>query len=294
MKVKGLVKNAATGAPLAGVKVVLAVGERELAVLFSDREGHFEYMEEREYVGQTLNCRVEKEGFKSQEATYKIDQDEVSPGIELVPEEPVEEKKRTSAPPPPPSPPRPWLKIGIGIAAVIVVAVAAYVLLRKPEGPRIAYFKAEPSSIVKGNLSTLIWGTQYADRVQITPTVGTVGQAGSKKVKPTKTTDYILKASNQRGQTSTRKVKVKVRELSHVVIPHLEKKYDVVLLATGNNRIEVIKIIRAVTGTSLRRAKDLVDNLPRTVKKNISIAEARKIKAKLENAGARASVRPAK
>ncbi len=86
MKVKGLAKNTATGAPLAGVKVVLAVGDRELAVLFSDKEGCFEHMEEKEYVGQKLNCRVEKEGFKSQDVSREIPQDEVQLDIELVPE----------------------------------------------------------------------------------------------------------------------------------------------------------------------------------------------------------------
>lgn len=86
MEVKGLVKNAATGAPLAGVKVVLTVGERELAVLFSDREGRFEHMEEREYVGQKLNCRVEKEGLEPQTVSREIPQDEVQLDIELIPE----------------------------------------------------------------------------------------------------------------------------------------------------------------------------------------------------------------
>ena len=286
MKVKGLVKNAATKAPLAGVKVVLAVGARELSVLFSDREGHFEYMEEKEYVGQKLNCRVAKEGFKSQEAIYKIDQDEVSPGIELVPKVGITH----------PTILWPWPKIAMGVAAVIVVAIGIYFVIShepKLQPIEIQYFKAEPSTIKRGSQSTLSWKTENADKVEITPAVGKVEQTGSKKVKPETTTDYKLKASNQRGHTIIKKVKVKVRELPHAVIPHLEKEYDIILLATGNNRIDVIKTIRAVTGASLRDAKDLVDNPPQTVKKNISKATAELIKAKLKNAGARARVRPA-
>jgi large subunit ribosomal protein L7/L12 len=62
--------------------------------------------------------------------------------------------------------------------------------------------------------------------------------------------------------------------------------FDVVLTGAGEKKIQVIKVVRAVTGLGLKEAKDLVDGAPGTVKEGASKEEAESIKAQLEEAGA--------
>ena len=62
--------------------------------------------------------------------------------------------------------------------------------------------------------------------------------------------------------------------------------FDVVLTAAGQQKIQVIKVVRAVTGLGLKEAKDLVDSAPKPVKEGVAQDEADSIKAQLEEAGA--------
>ena len=62
--------------------------------------------------------------------------------------------------------------------------------------------------------------------------------------------------------------------------------FDVVLTAAGQQKIQVIKVVRAVTGLGLKEAKDLVDSAPKPVKEGAAQEEADQIKAQLEEAGA--------
>jgi large subunit ribosomal protein L7/L12 len=62
--------------------------------------------------------------------------------------------------------------------------------------------------------------------------------------------------------------------------------FDVVLQAAGDKKIQVIKVVRAATGLGLKEAKALVDEAPKPVKEGIDRAEADKLKADLEEAGA--------
>jgi large subunit ribosomal protein L7/L12 len=62
--------------------------------------------------------------------------------------------------------------------------------------------------------------------------------------------------------------------------------YDVVLIAGGDKKIQVIKEVRALTSLGLKEAKDLVDSAPKPVLENVSKADAEKAKAALEGAGA--------
>ncbi len=62
--------------------------------------------------------------------------------------------------------------------------------------------------------------------------------------------------------------------------------FDVVLIATGEKRINVIKEVRAITGLGLKEAKDLVESAPKAVKEACSKDEAEELKKKLEGAGA--------
>ena len=63
-------------------------------------------------------------------------------------------------------------------------------------------------------------------------------------------------------------------------------EFNVVLANSGANKINVIKVVREVTGLGLKEAKDLVDGAPKTVKENVAKAEAEEIKKKLTEAGA--------
>ena len=62
--------------------------------------------------------------------------------------------------------------------------------------------------------------------------------------------------------------------------------FDVILTGFGDQKIQVIKVARAVTGLGLKEAKDLVEGAPKPVKEGVSKDEAEKIKAQLEGAGA--------
>ena len=62
--------------------------------------------------------------------------------------------------------------------------------------------------------------------------------------------------------------------------------FDVVLTGAGQQKIQVIKVVRALTGLGLKEAKDLVDSAPKPVKEGVNQEEADSIKAQLEEAGA--------
>ena len=65
-----------------------------------------------------------------------------------------------------------------------------------------------------------------------------------------------------------------------------KSSFDVVLTEAGGQKIQVIKVVRAVTGLGLKEAKDLVDSAPKPVKEGVASEEADQIKAQLEEAGA--------
>jgi large subunit ribosomal protein L7/L12 len=64
-----------------------------------------------------------------------------------------------------------------------------------------------------------------------------------------------------------------------------QSAFDVVLTAAGERKIQVIKVVRAVTGLGLKEAKALVDEAPKPIKEGVDKAEAEKLKADLEEAG---------
>jgi len=64
-----------------------------------------------------------------------------------------------------------------------------------------------------------------------------------------------------------------------------KSEFDVVLSSSGDKKIQVIKVVRAITGLGLKEAKDLVDNAPNAVKEGISQAEANDIKNQIEEVG---------
>jgi len=71
----------------------------------------------------------------------------------------------------------------------------------------------------------------------------------------------------------------------------VKDKFEVVLTAAGDNKINVIKEVRAITGLGLKEAKDLVEAAPKTVKSDVPTAEAEELKKKLEAAGAKVELK---
>ena len=70
-----------------------------------------------------------------------------------------------------------------------------------------------------------------------------------------------------------------------------QTEFTVMLLAAGEKKVEVIKVVRAATGLGLKEAKDLVDGAPKAVKEAIAKADAEALKKQLEDAGAKVEVK---
>ncbi len=70
-----------------------------------------------------------------------------------------------------------------------------------------------------------------------------------------------------------------------------QTEFDVVMSSFGANKVNVIKVVRALTGLGLKEAKDLVEGVPSTIKEAVPKAEAEDIKKKLEEAGATVDIK---
>ncbi|RJX34764.1 MAG: 50S ribosomal protein L7/L12 [Desulfarculus sp.] len=70
-----------------------------------------------------------------------------------------------------------------------------------------------------------------------------------------------------------------------------QTEFDVILESAGDKKIQVIKVVRALTGLGLKEAKDLVDGAPKPVKEGVEKAEAEGVKAQLEEAGGVVSIK---
>jgi len=68
-------------------------------------------------------------------------------------------------------------------------------------------------------------------------------------------------------------------------------EFDVILAAAGEKKIEVIKEVRAITGLGLKEAKDLVEAAPKPIKTGLAKADAEKLKAELDAAGAKVEIK---
>jgi large subunit ribosomal protein L7/L12 len=70
-----------------------------------------------------------------------------------------------------------------------------------------------------------------------------------------------------------------------------QTEFNVILAAIGDNKVNVIKVVRTITGLGLKEAKDLVDGAPKPVKEGVSKKDADDIKKQLEEAGAKAEIK---
>ena len=105
-----------------------------------------------------------------------------------------------------------------------------YCLIPGKPKPEIVYFKANPSSITRGNRATLSWKTLNAKVIEIDSMIGRVQASGNKRVSPRKTTIYTLTARGQQGQAMKR-ITVKVAQRPHRdverVVPRPEREMRV-------------------------------------------------------------------
>ena len=114
-----------------------------------------------------------------------------------------------------------------------------------------------------------------------------------KELKVMELSELVKALEEEFGVSAAAPVAVAAAPVAGGAAPAGEEKteFDVVLKAAGANKINVIKVVREVTGLGLKEAKELVDNAPKTLKEGVSKAEAEEIKAKLEAEGAEVSMK---
>ncbi|PIV32273.1 MAG: 50S ribosomal protein L7/L12 [Lysobacterales bacterium CG02_land_8_20_14_3_00_62_12] len=99
-------------------------------------------------------------------------------------------------------------------------------------------------------------------------------------------TDLVKMMEEKFGVTAAAPVAVAAGPAAAAAPVEEKTEFTVVLKATGEKKVEVIKAVRAITGLGLKEAKDLVESAPATVKDAVSKADADKFKKELEAAGA--------
>ena len=105
--------------------------------------------------------------------------------------------------------------------------------------------------------------------------------------------EFIKEFEERYGVTAAAPVAVAAAAGAGAAAPAEEEKtaFDVILSSAGDKKIQVIKVVRELTGLGLKEAKDLVDGAPKEVKSGVSKDEAATIKAKLEEQGASVEVK---
>ncbi|ALC17592.1 50S ribosomal protein L12 [Desulfuromonas soudanensis] len=93
------------------------------------------------------------------------------------------------------------------------------------------------------------------------------------------------------GVSASAPVAVAAGPAAAAAVVEEKDEFDVILANCGEKKINVIKVVRAVTGLGLKEAKDLVDGAPQTVKEGVSKADAEELKKQLEEAGAKVELK---
>ena len=104
---------------------------------------------------------------------------------------------------------------------------------------------------------------------------------------------FIKEFEERYGVTAAAPVAIAAAPGVAAAAPAAEEKtsFDVILASAGDKKIQVIKVVRELTGLGLKEAKDLVDGAPKPVKTGISKEEADSMKAKLEEQGAAVEIK---
>lgn len=105
--------------------------------------------------------------------------------------------------------------------------------------------------------------------------------------------DLISAMEEKFGVSAAAAVAVAAAPAAGAAAPAVEEKteFDVVMTSFGDNKVNVIKAVREITGLGLKEAKDLVESAPSTVKEGVAKADAEAIKKKLEEAGAKVELK---
>ncbi|NCO51281.1 MAG: 50S ribosomal protein L7/L12 [Deltaproteobacteria bacterium] len=98
--------------------------------------------------------------------------------------------------------------------------------------------------------------------------------------------EFVKELEEKFGVSAAAPVAVMAGGPAEAAAAEEKDEFDVVLTSAGEKKINVIKVVRAITGLGLKEAKDLVDGAPNTVKEAATKAEAEDIKKQLEEAGA--------
>lgn len=104
---------------------------------------------------------------------------------------------------------------------------------------------------------------------------------------------FVKEFEERYGVTAAAPVAVAAAPGAAAAAPAAEEKtsFDVILASAGDKKIQVIKVVRELTGLGLKEAKDLVDGAPKPVKTGVAKEEAESIKAKLEGQGAKIEIK---
>ena len=101
----------------------------------------------------------------------------------------------------------------------------------------------------------------------------------------------LVKAFEEKFGVSAASMAVAAPGAAAAAVVEEQTEFTVMLLAAGEKKVEVIKVVRGATGLGLKEAKDLVDGAPKPVKEGINKADAEALKKLLEDAGAKAEIK---
>jgi large subunit ribosomal protein L7/L12 len=102
---------------------------------------------------------------------------------------------------------------------------------------------------------------------------------------------FVKEFEERYGVTAAAPVAIAAAQGAAPAAAEEKTSFDVILAAVGDKKIQVIKVVRELTGLGLKEAKDLVDGAPKPVKTGITKEEADSVKAKLEEQGAKVEVK---
>lgn len=113
------------------------------------------------------------------------------------------------------------------------------------------------------------------------------------ELKPMEIASLIKKMEQEWGVTAAPAAVAVAGPAAGAAAAAVEEKteFDVILVSSGDKKIQVIKEVRAITGLGLKEAKDLVEGAPKPVKEGVSKDEAAKIKAQIEASGGQVDIK---
>jgi large subunit ribosomal protein L7/L12 len=103
--------------------------------------------------------------------------------------------------------------------------------------------------------------------------------------------DLIKMMEDKFGVSAAAAVAVAAAPAAAAAVVEEQTEFNVIMTSFGENKVNVIKVVRGLTGLGLKEAKDMVEGVPSTIKEGISKADAEKIKKDLEEAGAKVELK---